>query len=213
MTPGRPASASAPRCWRRTPAPPADTCRDVSSSSTPPRIVLGCAGAELHDRQHRIVVGRHVEDRRRDHQRPGARDAVGLARDAAREPQRGQCACRRVAARSTRPQVSQPIAPRGTRPSNARRVGPRRSLAVDRAPTPPRGRAPRPPRPARRSGRAAHRRPRRSSIVHQVAELHIGDEDAEARRPRSSTRGAAARPGEDAAQMARRVCLAQRIST
>ena len=67
----------------------------------------GLAGAELDHGQHRIDVGRDVEQHRGDHQRPGAREAVGLA------VVQGGAAARAGGplprARLTRPQVSQPI--------------------------------------------------------------------------------------------------------
>ena len=63
---------------------------EASSSSTPPRMVLGCAGPELDHREHRVDIGRDVKDGGADHEGPGAHDAVGLAlvhgRAAARAP-------------------------------------------------------------------------------------------------------------------------------
>ena len=42
-------------------------------------MVLGCAGAELDHGEHRVDVGRDVEDGGGDHEGPGAHDAAGLA--------------------------------------------------------------------------------------------------------------------------------------
>ena len=168
---------------------------DASSSSTPPRMVLGAPAPSCITVSTGIVVGRDVEHRGGDHQRPGAAMLSGLracsAERAARQQMRhalGQPAS------LTRPHASQPIACEAVTtgaPASASRVG--GELALDRLPY----RLP----VERRVGPDHHDGERQQRVdagaerdVHQVAELHVGDEHAEARTPRSSTTAAAARP-------------------
>ncbi len=56
--------------------------RDATSSSTPPRIVLGEPAPSCTTVSTGIEVRRHVENRRGDHQRPGAAVLSGLRRAA-----------------------------------------------------------------------------------------------------------------------------------
>ena len=94
----------------------------------------GLAGAELDHGQHRIDVGRHVQHRRGEQQRPGARRCCRACARAAGDSSAGSA--RRPRGRLTRPQVWQPIAPG---PGVAARQ--RSGRAGPSPPTPPAGRA------------------------------------------------------------------------